>query len=265
MSYILKEGTGYAGKLLRVFLDEKKAKEENLNFDDLRKYIGGVGYGAKLLYDEVKEGIDPLGPDNKMVLTTSPLTMNAIPGGGSIELCFKSPLTNGWGESRCGGDFGPEMRKAGYDFIIIEGKADQPVYLVIDDGKVSIKLADHLKGKTVTEKIEEIKNDLSDSDFKVMCIGPGGENLVKYATVMFGGRASGRCGAGAVMGSKNLLAIAIKGTNKITPAKAAEFKKAVRVAMKVIKENPNTTAFKEGGTIGDMPGVDVIGDFPTKN
>jgi aldehyde:ferredoxin oxidoreductase len=86
---------GYAGKLLRVFLDEKKAKEENLNFDDLRKYIGGVGYGAKLLYDEVKEGIDPLGPNNKMILTTSPLTMNAIPGGGSIELCFKSPLTNG--------------------------------------------------------------------------------------------------------------------------------------------------------------------------
>jgi aldehyde:ferredoxin oxidoreductase len=87
---------GYAGKLLRVFLDEKKIKEEEeLNFDDLRKYIGGVGYGAKLLYDEVKERIDPLGPDNKIVFATSPLTMNTIPGGGSIELCFKSPLTNG--------------------------------------------------------------------------------------------------------------------------------------------------------------------------
>ncbi|MBC8499634.1 MAG: aldehyde ferredoxin oxidoreductase family protein [Candidatus Atribacteria bacterium] len=256
---------GYAGKLLRVFLDEKKTKEEELNFDDLRKYIGGVGYGAQLLYDELKEGTDPLGPDNKIVFTTSPLTMNAIPGGGSIELCFKSPLTNGWGESRCGGDFGPEVRKAGYDFIIIEGKADQPVYLVIHDGKVSIKSADHLKGKTVTKKIEEIKKDLSDSDFKVMSIGPGGENLVKYATVMFGGRAAGRCGAGAVMGSKNLLAIAVKGANKITPAKPEEFKKAVRIAMKAVKENPNTDAFGKGGTIGDMPGIDVEGDFPTKN
>ena len=248
---------GYAGKLLRVSLDKKKGKEENLNFNDLRNYIGGVGYGTKLLYDELKEGIDPLSPKNKLIFATSPLTMNTVPGGGSIELCFKSPLTNGWGESRCGGDFGPEMRKAGYDFIIIEGKADQPVYLVINDGKVTIKPADHLKGKTVTEKIEKIKNGLSDSDFKVMCIGPGGENLVKYATVMFGGRAAGRCGAGAVMGSKNLLAIAVKGTNKITPAQPEEFKKAVQMAMKVIKENPSTTAFKERGTIGDMPGIDI--------
>jgi len=122
MSYILKGANGYAGKLLRVSLDEKKCKEESLNFDDLRKYIGGVGYGAKLLYDELKEGINPLGPENKLIFATSPLTMNTVPGGGSIELCFKSPLTNGWGESRCGGDFGPEVRKASYDFMIIKEK-----------------------------------------------------------------------------------------------------------------------------------------------
>jgi len=265
MSYISKDANGYAGKLLRIFLDENKAKEEGLNFDDLRNYIGGVGYGAKVLYDELKEGTDPLGPENKLIFATSPLTMNTVPGGGSIELCFKSPLTNGWGESRCGGDFGPEIKKAGYDFIIIEGKADQPVYLVINDGEVSIKPAEYLKGITVTEKIEKIKNDLGGSGFKVMCIGPGGENLVRYANVMFGGRAAGRCGAGAVMGSKNLMAMAVKGTNKITPALPEKFKKAIRVAMKVVKENPNTAAFKEAGTIGDMPGIDVEGDFPTKN
>ncbi|MCK4529129.1 aldehyde:ferredoxin oxidoreductase, partial [candidate division WOR-3 bacterium] len=256
---------GYAGKLLRVFLGEKKVKEKELNFDDLREYIGGVGYGAKLLYDELKEGIDPLGYENKIILATSPLTTNTVPGGGSIELCFKSPLTNGWGESRCGGDFGPELRKAGYDFVIIEESADEPVYLVINNGDVKIKTAHHLKGKKVTEKINIIKAELYDPSFKVMCIGPGGENLVKYATVMFGGRAAGRCGAGTVMGSKNLLAIAVKGTNKITPAQPEEFKKAVRMAMKVVKENANTTVFKERGTIGDMPGIDVEGDFPTKN
>jgi aldehyde:ferredoxin oxidoreductase len=256
---------GYAGNLLRVFLDEKKAKEEKLNFDDMKKYIGGVGYGAKLLYDELKERIDPLGPNNKIVFATSPLTMNTVPGGGSIELCFKSPLTGAWGESRCGGDFGPEMRKAGYDFIIIEGKADQPVYLVINDGKVSIKFADHLKGKTVTEKIEEIKNDLSDSNFKVMCIGQGGENLVKYATVMFGGRAAGRCGAGAVMGSKNLIAIAVKGSGKLKPALPEKYNTVLKTMHLVLKNSDIAKGFREFGTMGDMAGNDAAGDWPTKN
>jgi len=257
--------SGYAGKLLRVSLNKKKSKEENLNFEDLKKYIGGVGYGAKLLYDELKKGIDPLGPSNKMILATSPLTINTIPGGGSIELCFKSPLTNGWGEYRCGGDFGPEMRKAGFDFIIIEGKADQPVYLVINDNKISIKSAEHLKGKKITKKIEIIENELGSTDFKVMCIGPGGENLVNYATVMFGGRAAGRSGGGAVMGSKNLIAIAVKGSEKLKPAHPEKYKAVLKTMHQVLKNSDIAEGFREFGTMGDMAGNDAAGDWPTKN
>jgi len=256
---------GYAGKLLRVSLDEKKGKEENINFDDMKKYLGGVGYGAKLLYDELKKGVDPLDSNNKMILATGPLTMNAIPGGGSIELCFKSPLTNGWGESRCGGDFGPELRKAGFDFMVIEGKAEQPIYLVINDGKASIKSAEHLKGKKITKKIELIEKELASKNYKIMCIGPGGENLVKYATVMCGGRAAGRSGAGAVMGSKNLIAIAVKGSSKVEPVYPEKYKAVLKEMRQVIKGSETAAGFREFGTMGDMAGNDAAGDWPTKN
>ena len=256
---------GYAGKLLRISLDERKVREETINFDELKKYLGGVGYGAKLLYDELKQGIDPLDSNNKMIFATSPLTINAIPGGGSIELCFKSPLTNGWGESRCGGDFGPELRKAGFDFMIIEGKAEQPVYLIVNDGKASIQSAESLKGRKVTKKIEIIEKELASKDYKIMCIGPGGENLVKYATVMFGGRAAGRSGAGAVMGSKNLMAIAVKGSGKFKPIHPEKFKAVLKTMRQVLKNSDIAKGFREFGTMGDMAGNDAAGDWPTKN
>ena len=136
---------GYAGYQLRLFLDEKESRVEPLQPDVLGKYIGGVGYGAKILYDELEKGVDALSPENKLVFATSPMTLNSIPGGGSIMVCFKSPLTNGWGEARCGGDFGPDMKKARFDFIIVEGKSDKPVYVVIDDGTVEFKSAEHLR------------------------------------------------------------------------------------------------------------------------
>ncbi|PKP58549.1 aldehyde:ferredoxin oxidoreductase [Candidatus Atribacteria bacterium HGW-Atribacteria-1] len=256
---------GYVGKQLRVLLDMKKVKVEDLDFDVMRKYLGGVGYGAKILYDELKKGTDPLGTDNKLIFATSPLTANSVPGGGSILLCFKSPLTNGWGESRCGGDFGPELRKAGYDFLIVEGKAEEPVYLVIKDDSIEFRNAAHLQGKMVTEKIKIIREELNDSLISIMCIGPAGENLVKFASVMFEARAAGRCGAGAVMGSKNLLAIAVKGSKKVKPVNSERFKEVIREVMKIIKESPTASAFKEHGTTGDIPSCDVSGDWPTKN
>jgi len=260
-----KLANGYAGKQLRVFLDRKETKVEDLNFDIMRNYLGGVGYGAKILYDELKKGTDPLGSNNKLIFATSPLTANSIPGGGSIMLCFKSPLTNGWGESRCGGDFGPELRKAGYDFLIVEGKAEEPVYLVIEDDRIKFRNAAHLQGKMVTEKIKIIREELNDPLISIMCIGPAGENLVKFAIVMFEARAAGRCGAGAVMGSKNLLAIAVKGSKKVIPAQLEKFKGAIREVMKIVRQHPNTSYLKEHGTTGDLPAVDAAGDWPTKN
>ncbi|NLY11321.1 MAG: aldehyde ferredoxin oxidoreductase family protein [Firmicutes bacterium] len=255
---------GYAGKLLRVSLTDGQVKEESLNTEDLRKYLGGVGYGTKILYDEVPAGADPLGPENKLILTTSPLTNNYIPGGGSIEFCFKSPLTNGWGESRCGGDYGPTLRKAGYDFLVVEGRADEPVYLAVSNDKVELRPAAHLAGKTVTERTEIIKNELG-PDYLTMVIGVGGENLVKYAGVMFGGRSAGRCGAGAVMGSKNLIAIAVKGTKNVEIADPEALRSVVRETMAIIRNDENAQGFKEHGTVGDIPGVDEAGDLPTKN
>ena len=136
---------GYTGKQLRVNLKKRKAKIERINPAVLRKYLGGSGYSARILYDELKKGVDPLSPANKLVFTTGPLTLNRIPGGGSIMLSFKSPLTNAWGESRCGGDFGPDLKKAGFDAIIVEDRSDEPVYLVINDVKaIPIKVVSQI-------------------------------------------------------------------------------------------------------------------------
>jgi len=256
---------GYIGKQLRINLTKKEIKVESLDLNILRKYIGGVGYGAKLLYDELNAKIDPLSADNKLVFATSPLTANDIPGGGSIMICFKSPATNGWGESRCGGDFGPDLRKAGYDFLIIEGKSEEPVYILIEKDNVEFNPAKHLKGKMVSDKIKIIQDETSNPKLSVMVIGPAGENLVKYSSIMYGHRAAGRTGAGAIMGSKNLLGIAVNGTKKPELGNADNAKRAISEAFKVIKENQIASHFREHGRTSDIESADGLGDWPTKN
>ena len=256
---------GYFGKQLRVSLDNKEVLKENIDASILRKYLGGVGYAARVLYDEIPKGIDPLLPENKLMFTTSPLTANRIPGGGSIMICFKSPLTNTWGESRCGGDFGPEFKKAGYDFLIIEGKSEEPVYLVINDDNIEFRSAIKLMGKTVSEKIKIIQKELSESKISVMCIGPAGGNLVKIATVMFEGRAAGRGGVGAVMGSKNLIGIAVKGSHKTPIAQPEKLAEEIKTCLKILRENDFAANLKKHGTTGDMGANDAAGDWPTKN
>jgi aldehyde:ferredoxin oxidoreductase len=256
---------GYFGKQLRVSLDTKETRVEEIDTALLKKYLGGVGYGARVLFDEIEKGIDPLSPDNKIIFATSPLTANNIPGGGSIMLCFKSPLTRIWGESRCGGDFGPDLRKAGFDALIIEGRAPEPVLLVINDDEVSFRPAGHMVGEKVTAKIAKIRDELSDPKISVMCIGPAGEKLVKIATVMVGHRAAGRCGAGAVMGSKNLMGIAVKGSRQAKVADPEKMKTALKNAMNILRESETAAGFKEHGTPGDMGPNDAAGDWPTKN
>ena len=260
-----KDFYGYFGKQLRIFLDTKEVIVEEIESAVLKKYLGGVGYGARVLYDEIEKGIDPLSPDNKIIFATSPLTENNIPGGGSIMLCFKSPLTHVWGESRCGGDFGPDLRRAGFDALIIEGRSTEPVFLAINDDDVSFRPAGHMVGKKVTEKTAIMRDELNDPKISVMCIGPAGEKLVKIATVMSGHRAAGRCGAGAVMGSKNLMGIAVKGTHKAKIANPEKMKTAIKNAMNIIRESEIAAGFKEHGTPGDMGPNDAAGDWPTKN
>lgn len=257
--------SNHASKQLRISLNDYSFKFEKIDLKVLTDYLGGVGYGSKVLYEELNAGIDPLSPENKIIFATGPLTSYQVPGGGSIEICFKSPLTNAWGESRCGGNFGPELKKAGYDYLVFEGKATKPVYLFINDDEVEFKNASHLLGKMVSEKIRMIREELKDDDISVMCIGIAGEKLVNIATIMCEARAAGRCGAGAVMGSKNLIAVAVKGSGKVEAIKPDAFNVALKEARKVIKESETAKGFRAFGTIGDMPGNDAGGDWPTKN
>jgi aldehyde:ferredoxin oxidoreductase len=257
--------TGYAGRQLRLILGEKRAVSEPLDEEFIRDFLGGTGYAARLLFEEQRAGLDPLAPESRMILATGPLTMNRIPGGGSVELCFKSPLTRGWGESRAGSDFGPDMRRAGFDFIIVQGRAESPLYVVVRDDKVEFRPAAHLSGKTVSEKQRIIRAELPEGRFSVGCIGPAGENLVKFAGVMFEQRAAGRGGAGAVFGSKNLLGIAVSGSGEVAAADPDGLKEVLRRASRTLRENPMSSAFRDNGTIGDMPGNDDGGDWPTKN
>ena len=256
---------GYSGKQLRISLDSGKVSVESINPQVLRKYIGGPGYGARILYDELQKGIDPLSKANKLIFATSPLSLNQIPGGGCVIVCFKSPLTNAWSESKCGSDFGPELKRAGYDAVIIEGRSENPVYIVINDEDIAIKPAEHLTGKSISEKIKMIREELGDQKISVMCIGPAGEKLVKIAVALSDQRAAGRCGVGAVMGSKNLMGIAVKGSKKVRVAQPERLKEAIKKAMKVVRKNEVAAGFKEHGTTGEMIANDAAGDWPTKN
>jgi len=256
---------GYTGRLLRVDLTNEKVSFEEIKPEILREYIGGVGYGVKLLYDELPAGIDPLSPENKILFATGPLTGTGAPGSGSTEVCFKSPLTGIWGEARCGGEWGGALKKAGYDFLVLEGKAKEPKYILIDDDKVEIRNAKKLKGKTTSQKDKLIKEELMDEAFEIAVIGSAGENLVKFANIMIGGRAFGRCGAGAVMGAKNLLAIAVKGSKKISVAKPEEFSLARKECNRKVLAKAGKDGLAPGGTTGDIPACDALGDIPTKN
>jgi len=256
---------GYAGRLLKVDLSKGKVSVEKVKPEILRQFLGGVGYGAKLLYDELLAGVDPLNAENMLVFTTGPLTGTRAPGSGFIEVCFKSPLTGIWSESKCGGEWGGTLRKAGFDFLVITGKAKESKYIVIDDGKVEIRPAERLGGQATSQKDKLIKEELKDEKFDIAVIGPAGEELVRFANIMVGTRAFGRCGAGAVMGSKNLLAIAVKGNGDIPVAKPDRFQIAVKEGNKKVLDATAGKGMARCGTTGDIPECDYLGDIPTKN
>jgi len=256
---------GYTGKLLRIDLTSGEISEEATDPKALRKLLGGVGYAAKLLYEEIPAGIDPLGPANKLLFTTGPLSGTTAPGSGFAEVCCKSPQGGAWGESKVGGEWGGTLRKAGYDYLMVAGAAREPVYIALNDGESEIRKAGGLKGKTVSEKNAVIWDELGDKGYEIAAIGPAGEGLVRYASIMVEGRAFGRCGAGAVMGSKNLLAIAVKGSGEIAAARPAEFIAACKAGNKKVLDKTGGEGWAPTGTAGDIPGNDQVGDIPTKN
>lgn len=207
---------GYMGKTLRVNLTDRKVTKELLDARTARKFIGGRGLCAKILFDELEPGIDPLGPENKLVIATGPITGIPIPGNSMFAVAAKSPLTGVWGSSQVTGSFGAELKSTGYDAVVIEGKADTPVYLWVHDGEAEIRDASHLWGKLTRDVQRIIKEEVKDDRAKVGCIGLAGENLVRFAGIMFTfNHFAGRTGAGAVAASKKLKAIAVRGTQRV--------------------------------------------------
>ncbi len=258
---------GYMGKILRVNLTTGKISEEPINEEIARKFIGARGYAAKIIFDEVAPDADPLGSENKLIFATGPLTLTTAPTGGRYDVVTKSPLNGVIAASNSGGFFGPELKKAGYDFLIVEGKSDKPVYLWITDDKVEIRDASHLWGHDTHYTTDTILSELGDKNIKVACIGPAGENLVKFACVINDkARAAGRTGVGAVMGSKMLKAVAAKGSKKVEIKNQEAFREALKVAMDKIKTNGVTSqGLPTYGTMVLNHIIDEHGLYPTNN
>jgi len=257
---------GWTGTSLRVNLSTGSIKKEPTNLLEAKKFIGARGLATKILFDEIDPRIDALSPDNKLIFAPGPLSGTMAPSMGRYEVVCKSPLTGAVAASNSGGSFGPELKFAGYDMVIFEGKAEKPVYLWIHNDQVEIRDASNLWGKLVPDTTELIRTE-TDEDAKVACIGPAGEKMAKIASIMNEmHRAAGRSGVGAVMGSKNLKAIAVVGSNPVDVADPAAFEQAVMVARNKISTHP------VGGTGLRVYGTDVlvnilnqVGSLPTRN
>ena len=228
---------GYMGKILRVNLTHNTFKEESTSEKCARDFIGGAGFGIKILFDEVSPTADPLGPENKLIFAGGPFTGTTIPCASRIAVTAKSPLTGAVGMALSGGYFPVELKFAGYDALIIEGRSDKPLYLWINDGKVSFRSAETIWGTKTFDCQQIIKDELRDQNIRVVCIGPAGENLSKIACIINERRAIGRKGLGAVMGSKNLKAIAVRGSKEVPVADEQTFKDA-RSAMNKAMTDP---------------------------
>ncbi len=257
---------GYKGRILRVNLSTGTASVEELRQDYVKMYIGGVGYAARILWDELRPGVDPLSPDNILIATAGPFTGTLVPGSGNIFWTFKAPMSGAWGETRSGGKFGAWLKYSGFDMIVITGKAPEPVYLYLEGGKAEIRSAKRYWGMTVHEVTDVLKEDTGAHDASVAAIGPGGENLVRFAAIINDyDRAAGRTGGGAVMGSKNLKAVVAAGGEGIEVYDPEGFMEAALEAQRAIRSDPGNQSMGMHGTIGGLLGLNAMGGLPTKN
>jgi len=256
---------GYAGKILRIDLSSKKILQWKADENLLRRFIGGSGLAAKILFDETEPGIDPFDPENLLIFMTGPVTATRVPLSGRYQVVSKSPLTGIYGESDSGGSWGPELKKAGFDGIIISGQASKPVYLWISDGHAVLREAGHIWGMDTYEADQAIKDE-TDEKAVVSCIGPAGEKLARIAGIINDGkhgRAAARCGLGAVMGSKRLKAISVRGTGTIEVADPEALEDSVKEMASSIVENAK--GMHDYGTSGGMSSIEYVGDLPIRN
>lgn len=257
---------GYMGKILRVDLTNLTFQEESTTEELARLYIGGAGFGIKYLFDEVPAGTDPLGLENKLIFAVGPFTGTSVPCSSRMAVTAKSPLTGAVGMSLSGGYFPAEIKFAGYDALIIEGKAESPVLLWINNGRVNFRSADKLWGTKTFDCQQLVKDELKDQNIRIACIGPAGENLSRISCIINERRAVGRKGLGAVMGSKNLKAIAVRGTSEVSVYDETAFKKARTIMKNAMKASPKLyPSFSYKGTSSAVDHTCNLGIFPTKN
>ncbi|MGD6809159.1 MAG: aldehyde ferredoxin oxidoreductase family protein [Candidatus Bathyarchaeia archaeon] len=234
----------YAGKILHVNLTSGQLRNENLDETTAKSYLGGIGLGINLLMEHSKTGRDAFDPDNPLIYCTGPLTGTLGPAGNGYAVVSKSPATGGIGEGQAQSFFGPELKRAGYDAIIIKGKAPNLSYLWIDDDKIEIRNAECLKGNSVKDVEQKIREEIGDFYIRVSGIGEAGEKLCRFATIISDEyHAAGRTGLGAVMGSKNLKAIAVRGTHDINVANLEAFTPFVKSLYERVKE-PQTNKYQ---------------------
>jgi len=258
---------GYAGKVLRINLSTGKSTIEELNEAAARLFIGGRGLGARYLFDEVPAGADPLGEENKLYFVTSPLAGTSAQSSSRWMVVTKSPLTGMFIRSTGGAHFGHQLKVAGIDLLIIEGKAEKPTTIVIKDSQVILKDASHLWGKAIdTETLQEtLRRDLGDEKMQIACIGSAGEKGTLYAAIMNGRRSASRGGVGTVMGSKNLKAIAVRGTGKIEVADRAKLQNITRELVSSVTKTDLFKNFSHLGTSGLTALMHEMGMHPVKN
>ncbi len=254
---------GYNTQIARINLSSGSVSTENPSEEFYRNYLGGRGFIISTLLKEVPRGIDPFGPENKLVFALGPITGHPFVGSGRHSVGCKSPLSGGYGESEAGGFWGMELKRAGYDALIFEGAAEKPVYLWINNGKIEIRAAADLWGLEVAETQNQIRAELGDKNIRTAVIGPAGENLVRFACILHDTtHAAGRTGIGAVMGSKKLKAIAVRGTRPPQIAARDPLKEINRAMLKNYKERTKHWMVGTGRALIDN---EKIGNVPIKN
>ena len=257
---------GYTGKILRINLTDQTVKKEKLSLKVAKDFIGGAGFGVKFLFDEVKAGTDALSPENKLIFAPGPFTGTSVPCASRMTVTAKSPLTSLVGMGLSGGFFPAELKFAGYDIVIVEGRAEKPMYITIKDGEVHFRDAGKIWGTQTFDCQQIIKDTLHDQNFRISCIGPAGERLSRIACIMNERRAIGRKGLGAVMGSKNLKAIAVRGSGSLNISSQEKFKAARGQMLKAMKESPVLyPEFSMTGTPTNVDNTCALGIFPAKN
>jgi aldehyde:ferredoxin oxidoreductase len=254
------------GSLLRVDLTNGTITPDRIPDAYIRDYIGASGLGARILWDRLDPQRDPLDPASPLLWISGPLTGTAGPTTGRFTLCGRSPQTGRWGESNIGGFVGPELRFAGWDAVLVTGRSPQPVYLWIYNDQIELRPASHLWGQAdIYETQARIREEVGAHQARVACIGRAGENLAPYAGILSDhGRAAARTGMGALMGSKNLKALAVRGTNRLEFAAPDEYKRLRLASNKELLQQNMTAVFKATGTAGAAEYLQILGDMPQK-